>query len=126
MKRSAVLALLVSAVAALPLHAQRETERFIPIGRSPGVSGVSSVIGTIEAADTTAMTLRIASPSGTVTVQFTPATDIWLDRSEQRQTALDGGRSDLVVGRRVEVKFVDPEQREVADWIKVAVPAGGV
>jgi hypothetical protein len=52
-------------------------------------------------------------------------TDIWLDRSEQRQTALVGGPADLVIGRTVEVKFADPQRRELADWIKVAVPAGG-
>lgn len=125
MFRSFVLTVIMAAAGALPLEAQRETERFIPIGRSPGVSGVTSVIGTIEAADTTGMTIRVAAPSGSVAVRFTSATDIWLDRSEQRQTALVGGRGDLVVGRRVEVKFVDPQRREVADWIKVAMPAGG-
>ncbi len=124
MLRPVAFILLALAAGALPLHAQRQTERFIPIGQSPGISGVTSAIGTIEAADTVAMTLRIAAEAGPVTVRYTAATSIWLDRSEQRQSAGVGGPADLVAGRRVEVKFVDAERREVADWIKVAVPAG--
>jgi hypothetical protein len=56
---------------------------------------------------------------------FTDTTHIWIDRSAQRQTALVGSPSDLVVGRRAEAKFVSYERREVAEWIKVAVATGG-
>jgi hypothetical protein len=124
MWRSLTLVAATLAASALPLHAQRETERFIPIGRSPGVSGVLSVIGTVEAADSVAGTLRITAPSGTISVRFTKSTDIWLDRSEQKQQAGIGSAADLVAGRRIEVKFVDAQKRDTADWIKVAMPAG--
>jgi hypothetical protein len=33
--------------------------------------------------------------------------------------------SDLQVGRRVEVKYLDDQTRDTADWVKVAVTAGG-
>jgi hypothetical protein len=119
MSRCLIFALSALLIAA-PLYAQRTTERFIPIGRSPGISGTpASVIGTIEAVDTAQRTLRIAGPQGSVTITFPDTADIWIDRSTQRQSALVGSASDLVVGRRAEVKFTDPARREVADWIKV-------
>jgi hypothetical protein len=108
------------------LPAQRMTEQFIPIGRSPGVSGTNyAVIGTIESVDLAAKTVRIASAQGTVTVSFTDTTRIWIDRSEQAQTALAGTPADLAVGRRAEAKFVSHQRRTVADWIKVAAGAAG-
>jgi hypothetical protein len=119
MSRYLILALCALGCA-VPLHAQRTTEQFIPIGRSPGVSGTAAaVIGTIEAVDAAQRTLRIAGPQGPVTIAFTDTTDVWIDRSAQRQSALVGSPSDLVAGRRAEVKFVDPARREIADWIKI-------
>ncbi len=103
-----------------PALAQRMTEQFIPIGRSPGVSGTYSVIGTVEAVDRAARTVRIAGPQGAVTLAFTDSTRIWIDRSEQRQSALVGSITDLVVGRRIEAKYLGPDRRDAADWIKVA------
>ncbi|MCI0435932.1 MAG: hypothetical protein L0271_20165 [Gemmatimonadetes bacterium] len=104
--------------------AQKTTERFIPIGQSPGVSGVTSIIGPVESIDARASTCQVRTSSGPVTVRITEATSIWLDRSAQRQTALDGDPDDIAIGRTVEVKFVDPDRREIAEWIKVAVPGG--
>lgn len=104
--------------------AQERTERFIPIGKSPGVSGVSSLIGTIQAADADHRTITVASGAETRTVRVTEDTDIWIDRSAIRQTNLVGTWSDLEVGRTVEVKYADLDKKEDADWVKVAVGAG--
>lgn len=105
--------------------AQEETERFIPIGMSPGVSGVSSMIGTIRAADAEDRTITVESGGETMTVRISEDTDVWIDRSALEQINLVGSPDDLDVGRTVEVKYVDEDEADVADWVKVAVaPAG--
>jgi streptogramin lyase len=116
-----VPALLLAGAAA----AQEETERFIPIGKSPGVSGISSMIGTIQAADAEHRTITVESGGETMTVRIAEDTSVWIDRSAVRQTNLVGNDSDLEVGRTVEVKYVDDDERDVAEWVKVAVASGG-
>ena len=54
-------------------------------------------------------------------MKITDKTRIWLDRSKLKQPNVTGGFADLQKGRRVEVKYEDPAQREVADWVKVEV-----
>lgn len=101
------------------LMAQQTTERFIPIGQSPGVSGQLSSIGTLATFDDTAGLLRVESAEGRMTYRVTPRTRIWIDRSATGRTSLVGNRDDLAAGRRVEVmpRRDDPQ---LADWIKVA------
>jgi hypothetical protein len=106
-------------------HGQRMTEQFIPVGQSPGVSGVHSDIGEIAAVDAAKRTLTIEGAAGSRTVKLGPRTRIWLDRSQQRATNAVGSMSDLRAGRRVEVRYVNDTTKEAADWIKVVVPAGG-
>jgi hypothetical protein len=116
-------ALLVVLVCTAPsAHGQRATERFIPIGKSPGVSGTQSAIGTIAAVEPGRRRIRIAGPEGPVTVAITDATKFWLDRSELREKSSTGSFQDCQIGRRVEVKFVDPYARDVAEWVKLRVP----
>jgi hypothetical protein len=43
-----------------------------------------------------------------------------------RQTNLVGSWSDLEVGRTIEIKCVDYETKEEADWVKVAGGPGEV
>ena len=104
--------------------AQRTTEQFIPLGQSPGVSNVLSYIGEIESVDQSASTVTVAGPDGSMTFRMTDSTDVWLDRSGMQQSNEVGSPADLAAGRRVEVKYQDPETREVAEWIKVAAAAG--
>lgn len=107
---------------AAPLGAQEATERFIPIGQSPGISGTYAYLGEVVAVDAARNTVTVRGPAGDRTIAVTERTRIWLDRSALRQSNLTGAIADLQVGRRVEVKFEDSERREKADWIKVAVP----
>jgi hypothetical protein len=106
-------------------HAQKMTEQFIPVGQSPGVSGTYSYIGEIESVDAENRTITVAGPEGPRTIKVTEQTRIWLDRSEQRLTNLVGSITDLRPGRRIEVKYVEYETRDTADWIKVVVPGSG-
>jgi hypothetical protein len=103
------------------VSAQERTERYIPIGASPGISGVYSTIGTITARNATERTITVQSVAETLTVRVLEDTDIWVDRSAARQTNLVGDWSDLELGSTVEVKCVDFETREEADWVKVQV-----
>jgi hypothetical protein len=103
-------------------HGQKETERYIPIGRSPGLSGRYTSIGSITAVDARAKTITIADTAGPRTVQLTDTTRIWLDRSKARLTNVSGRWADLVPGRRVEAKYQLPVARgHVAEWVKIEI-----
>jgi opacity protein-like surface antigen len=100
-------------------HGQKQTERYIPIGQSPGVSGKSTWIGTVEATDPKARTITVAAADRRYTVAVAERTLIWLDRSRLKQTALGGSYGDLQPGRRVEVKYGNAGRAGIAEWIKV-------
>jgi hypothetical protein len=103
---------------------QEMTEQYIPIGQSPGVSGISTVIGTLQSVNAVAQTCAVAGATGTLNVAVTERTKIWLDRSKTGEPNLEGTFANLRPGVTVEVKPEDP-QRGVggpARWIKIQVP----
>lgn len=102
-------------------HGQRATERFIPLGRSPGVSGKLTTIGTIVAVDPERRRMRIAGPAGPVEVTLPDSTQIWIDRHELGLATATGSLEDLREGRTAEVKYADPSTRQVAEWVKLQV-----
>ena len=84
----ALVAVLAGASAA---DAQRATERFIPLGQSPGVSGRLSEIATIVAVDVEQRRIDLAGSAGRVSVTLRDATSIWIDTSSA--SAPPSGRS---------------------------------
>ncbi len=96
-------------------HGQKSTERYIPIGQSPGLSGKYTYIGTLDAV---ASDKRSVTAGGR-TVRITDQTRIWLDRSSLKQSNRSGTLGDLQPGRRVEIKLDDPSRPQAAEWIKV-------
>ena len=98
---------------------QEATERFIPIGRSPGLSDATSV-GKISSSDPASLTLTVSGPQAGRGVEITERTRIWLDRSTIGKTNLTGSIHDCRPGRTVEIKYEDPERRRAA-WVKVKV-----
>jgi hypothetical protein len=102
-------------------HAQKSTEQFIPIGKSPGISEKVTAIGTLVTVKPLEHTFMVSEPGGRRTVRMTGQTLIWLDRSGLKLPNLVGSYADIQPGRRVEVKFTDPIRRDVAEWIKVEV-----
>lgn len=104
-------------------HGQKTTEIYIPIGKSPGLSGKLTLMGTIEGIDAGDRIIKIAGPSRTISVKVTDRTKIWLDRSRIRLTNIEGSFADLREGRLVEVMYEakEPEEKEAAQWIKVQV-----
>lgn len=97
-------------------HGQKATERYIPIGQSPGVSNKYTYIGVIQAVDTQQRTVTAAG----YTVQITGETHIWLDRSLQKLSNQTGNFDDLQTGRKVEI-YTGAGQSQVAEWVKVQV-----
>jgi len=102
-------------------HGQKSTERYIPIGMSPGLSGKYTSIGLITDVNARTRTINIADSAGPKTVQVTDTTRIWLDRSKLRKSNVSGRFTDLVKGRRVEAKYERPDRRHVAEWVKVEI-----
>ena len=116
------IVLLLAGLAGAPLaRGQEATERYIPIGQSPGLSRQYNYMGPIDAVDVENRTLTIAGPSGARVVKLTQRTRIWLDRSMLESTSSSGSFEDCLLGRTVEVKYEDPSRRELADWIKVQI-----
>ena len=111
----AILALCASSV----VHGQMATEQYIPIGKSPGVSQKVTSLGRIDSVSVRQRTITIAEPNARRTIGITGKTHIWLDRSRLRLPNLRGRFEDLQRGRRVEVKYLDPDSRLLADWVKV-------
>src|SRR5207249_8623118 len=75
--------------------AQEMTERFIPVGQSPGLSGKYTVIGKLQSVNAREQICSVASAAGTVNVRITERTKIWLDRSLLRQPNVKGTIADL-------------------------------
>jgi hypothetical protein len=99
--------------------AQQATERYIPLGQSPGVSGKVAMMGTIVGYEGEHLIVTSPAYSAPQRVRMMPATRIWLDRSAAQQTNLSGAVSDLRPGRRVEIRFRDAARRDSAEWVKV-------
>ena len=103
------------------VHGQKATEMYIPLGQSPGLSGKYTLIGVIERINIQEQTISVVGPSGTQIAKITDRTKIWLDRTMLKLTNLKGSFADLRKGRKVEIKYEDPEHKESADWIKVQI-----
>lgn len=99
-------------------NAQNATEMFIPIGQSPGLSHKQTYIGKIEGIDVQERTITVADGH---TVKITEKTRIWLDRTQLKVTNQTGRFSDLREGRKLEIKYHDPDHKKFADWIKVEI-----
>jgi hypothetical protein len=107
------------------VHGQEMTEMYIPIGQSPGVSGKSSLIGTIDSVNLQNQTLAISGITGIQAVVLTDRTRVWLDRTQARLSNEVGTLANLQKGLKVEVKFRDANQKRVAEWVKVQVTEPG-
>ncbi len=112
-----VLPLCVVLVAPVAIG-QQTTEQFIPIGKSPGISGKYSYIGTVVAVDQDAHTIDVRSDRGTKTIRVTEATRLWLDRSKAKRTNHKANYADCKVGVTVEVMHLHHD-KDTADWIKI-------
>lgn len=104
-------------------HAQKATEIFIPIGKSPGLSGKYTSIGKIASFNLQQKMLTVSDSTANYTVKVTDSTQVWLDRTQMKLSNTKGTLEDLRSGVMVEIKYVNNERKEggVAEWIKVEV-----
>jgi hypothetical protein len=97
-------------------------EQFIPIGKSPGVSGRFSVIGKITALvgpGPGEMGLIAVNDQGVVRwFRIAEDTPIYIDRSKVKQHNTIGTFTDLKLSLVVEV-YPDPRKPGIAKWIKL-------
>ena len=103
---------------AVPVSAQVTTERYIPIGQSPGVSGKYSYVGRIVAMDESSHLMTVEDSKGRHQIKVTGKTQIWLDRNKSKRRNTTASYEDCEVGRRVEVMYTH-EDKKVAKWIKI-------
>jgi len=106
-----------------PIYGQKSTEVFIPIGKSPGLSGKYSVIGKIVSFDEATRMLTISAEDGEHSARITEKTKMWLDKTAIKKTSQVGSLADCQQGRLCEVKYVyEGKTRKVeAEWIKIGV-----
>jgi len=122
---SAVIAIVLMLSIIPIVYGQKSTEQYIPIGKSPGITRKYSMMGEIEQCDPATKSLTVISTYGKTTMKVTDETRIYLDRSKLRQRNIKGNFSDLQKGRKVEVKYKDPQNKTTADWIKIEITGGG-
>ena len=103
------------------LHAQKETEVFIPIGKSPGVSGKYSMICKVEMVKVKDSIMSITQDSGVMNMKLTEQTKIYLDKSKLKLQNKKGVLADIKPGMTMEVKYVDNKPGNPVDWIKLLI-----
>lgn len=120
--RPRLVALLGAAlVCAASASAQQAAEQYVPIGRSPGVSGVSTVTGTVESANAEAGRLTLKTDLGARELAVGDTTRIWLDRTARGESNQIATLRDCRPGSEAEVKLAADGHR--AEWIKIRAPA---
>ena len=119
-RKAWVLTILLCAVS-FCLHAQKETEVFIPIGKSPGVSAKYSVIGKMEMVKASDSTINIRQEAAVKSMRMTADTEIYLDKSKLKLQNKKGTWADIKPGLTVEVKYIDNKPGNPVEWIKVLI-----
>ena len=99
--------------------AEKATELFIPIGKSPGLSGKYLVTGRIEQVNAQNKTISMSGEAGEYTVRISDQTMIFLDKSKMKQANQYGNFSDFKKGMLVEVRFEKDERGQPAEWVKI-------
>ncbi len=104
-----------------PAFAEKATELYLPIGKSPGLSDKYSLIGTIAEVNSHDQTLTVTNASGTYSVLTSEYTLFFLDKSKLRQSNRYGSFSDFNKGMMVEVRFEADKRHRPAEWIKLQI-----
>jgi hypothetical protein len=99
--------------------AEKATELYIPIGKSPGLSGKYTVMGKIEQVNYQMQTLTMSNAAGSYDIKVTDRTMIFLDKSKMNQQNEYGTLEDCKKGMTAEIKFEDNEKGRPAAWIKL-------
>ncbi len=94
------------------------TERYIPIGESPGVSNVKSYVGAIRSVRMTASGFTMSVEDSEKPIEITEQTKIYLDTGSGRPNRI-GTEEDCQIGRIIEVYL---HEDGTVYWVKIRVP----
>lgn len=104
--------------------AQKATELYIPIGRSPGLSGKHTVMGRIATVSTRDHAVTVTGPDGRCAAEFDEHTTVYLDRSSVKRRNTYGDYGDCKPGEYCEIKYEHndpgtPDAPGRIEWIKI-------
>src|SRR6266850_5041586 len=89
-------------------RAQKMTEVFIPIGKSPGASGKTTKIGKVESVKAKDYSITMTLDDQTkATIKIEKSTAIYLDKSIQKQRNTRGKWEDIKPGLLMEANYSD-------------------
>lgn len=103
-------------------QAQKETEIYIPIGESPGISGIVSVTGTIDSIFQVSLDSFVVTLKGGISFRTNTLTTVYLDKSLIPAKNEKGSLSGLSKNQFIEIKFRGNDPSEAAEWIKIRIP----
>lgn len=109
----------LSLAAASDAMAQKSTEVYIPLGQSPGASGVSTVRGRVERISDVDSTIALQLEGRRMFFKVAANTAIYLDKSKIGLTNTEGIFADIKPGLMIEAKFPDNDKDGFAEWVKV-------
>ena len=109
---------ILSLIAGSLAYSHPATERYIPIGGSPGVSDMKSYRGTIESVRSNSDGFTMSVEDGDKPIEVTHRTKIYLDTGSGKTNRI-GTEADCQVGRKIEVYLHDDG---TAYWVKIKVP----
>ena len=103
-------------------RAQKMTEVFIPIGKSPGASGKTTKMGKVESVRTQDYSVTMTLGDQTkATIKVEKNTAIYLDKTSLKQPNTTGKWEDIKPGLVMEAKYSDINKGGACEWIKVQV-----
>jgi len=100
-------------------YGQKATEIFIPVGKSPGLSGKYTTIGTVDTVNTHNRTIVMHDSAASYNVKITDSTKVWLDQSKLKASNKTGSFADIKKGLLVEVMYKGEKHDGAVAWIKV-------
>lgn len=101
------------------MQAQRATEVYIPLGKSPGLSGKYCTMGKVETVNAATAVMTIKQGTEMKTCKITAGTEIYLDNSKRKLPNKKGSVADIKQGLMVEVKYKDNKPDGLIEWVKV-------
>ena len=101
------------------IFAQKSTEIFIPLGKSPGVSGKYTLIGMVEKFDHQNSFITVEAQNESKTIKIKGSPEVWLDYSKLKLSNKKGSLDDIKKGLRIEIKFANNLKNDLIQWIKV-------
>jgi hypothetical protein len=114
------LALALALLCGAAARGQQATERYIPLGRSPGLSGEATHVGRVVAADPRQRTLTVEGAAGARRARITGQTRIWIDRSHLGESNTPASFADCELGYTAEIHYEGDEG--AARWVKLRGP----